>query len=97
MDATFRVVHAAMVRQQMDVPRHYDAFLDVLAGPARDGGRGPRAAGPYPAGSLGHLAVAVAIRVGSGPRQWLEDPRATATAVELILEEVDRKTRAARR
>jgi len=37
--------------------------------------------------------VAVAIRVGSGPAEWLEDPRATVTAVEL-LSEADRRARA---
>lgn len=32
LDMTFRVVHAALVRTGADVPRHYDAFLDVLEG-----------------------------------------------------------------
>jgi hypothetical protein len=42
------------------------------------------------------MAVAVAIRVGSGPCEWLEDPRATVTAVELI-SEADRQARSRRR
>jgi hypothetical protein len=32
VDLTFRVVHAALVRTGADVPRSYDAFLDVLDG-----------------------------------------------------------------
>jgi hypothetical protein len=32
MDMTFRVVHAALVREGVGVPRNYDAFLEVLDG-----------------------------------------------------------------
>lgn len=32
LDMTFRVVHAALVRTGADVPRAYEAFLDVLEG-----------------------------------------------------------------
>jgi hypothetical protein len=32
MDMTFRVVHAALVRSGVSVPRNYDGFLEVLEG-----------------------------------------------------------------
>jgi hypothetical protein len=50
MDATFRVVHAAMVRQGMDVPRHYDTFLDELAGPLETVDEDPELLSPTPQG-----------------------------------------------
>jgi len=50
MDATFRVVHAAMVRQAMACPRHYDAFLDDLAGPIETVDEDPEALEPTPQG-----------------------------------------------
>jgi hypothetical protein len=32
MDMTFQVVHSALLRTGHDVPRNYDAFLEVLEG-----------------------------------------------------------------
>lgn len=32
LDMTFRVVHAALVRQGLDIPRDYETFLDLLDG-----------------------------------------------------------------
>lgn len=37
--------------------------------------------------------MAVAIRVGSGPVEWLEDPRATVTAIAMIREADERARR----
>lgn len=50
MDATFRVIHASMVRQALGVPRHYDAFLDVLAGPVETVDEDPELLDPTPQG-----------------------------------------------
>lgn len=32
LDMTFRVVHSALLREGREVPRNYEAFLEVLAG-----------------------------------------------------------------
>jgi hypothetical protein len=38
------------------------------------------------------MAVVVALRCGSGPAEWMADPRALVTAVELLVE-ADRKAK----
>lgn len=50
MDATFRVIHASMVRQGMAVPRHYEQFLDALAGPVETVDEDPELLDPTPQG-----------------------------------------------
>lgn len=50
MDATFRIVHASMVRQAMAVPRHYDQFLDALVGPVETVEEDPDMLDPTPQG-----------------------------------------------
>lgn len=50
MDATFRVIHASMIRQGMAVPRHYEQFLDALAGPVETVDEDPELLDPTPQG-----------------------------------------------
>ena len=97
MGMPLKIVHNALLRNETPgIPRDFQKFLRHRRrrrrGARRFRHRRGRGRGPYPVGSLGNLAVKVALASGVAADVWLEDPRALFTAAEL-LEEAQREMR----